>query len=211
MPTQSAASGQAASINLPAVANAPEATLQLVNRDIVTLRATVGGASPQLRVDRARNRIRSIPESEIDLTLTSNPIVVGEMRGIQFMLGDSPLFSLVEADVDAETGQSFSDLVALTEARLVDARRAWHQTRDGQQLAWSLLRVAVAPLIFLVLIRLVYLGSRQVLVSLDVKRDLLAARYDHIAQPDPPLVVPKAQWFTAPARAHGVEASLPGG
>jgi hypothetical protein len=42
--------------------DAPQpATLRLLNRDIVTLRAVIAGATPQRRVDIALERIKALP------------------------------------------------------------------------------------------------------------------------------------------------------
>jgi len=180
LPTLQGAPAQAAVVGLAEAAEPTDATLRLVNRDIVTLRATLAGASPEVRVERARTRIREIPVHELDQQLTTTPIMIGETRGIQFLLGSRPLFTLVEGDVDAEAGQRFSDLVASTEARLIEARTAWHQTQDRQLLAGAIARAAVATLVFVVVLRLVYVGGRRLVVELEKKRDLLAARFDYV-------------------------------
>jgi len=170
----------AAAVASPVGSEVPEATLRLINRDIVTLRATLVGASPQVRVERARARFRELSPADLDQPLAAIPFTLGEAKGIQFTLGDKILFSLLEADVDAEAKQKFADLVAQTEARLIDARSAWHQARDRPLLLKSLLRVGLATLVLGILIWGAYAGSRRAVVWMERKRDLLAARADHV-------------------------------
>jgi hypothetical protein len=59
-----------------AAQGAEPATLRLVNRDIVTFRAALGGASPARRAERARQRFRELPESTVDLPLQTLPVVL---------------------------------------------------------------------------------------------------------------------------------------
>ena len=124
----------------------PPATLRILNREIVTLRATLAGSSPAVRVQRARERLRDIPESAIDQPLNVVPLVLGQDRGVQFLLGDQLLFAVLRGDVDPESKETFDALVAQTRARVEDARKAWHQSRDTPLLLRGLLRSAIATL-----------------------------------------------------------------
>lgn len=159
---------------------APEATLQILNHDILTFRAPLAGASPALRVERTRARLREISASEIDAPLRTLPFTLGEARGVQFFLGDRLLFSVLEEDVDREAKQSFDALVKTTQANLVKARQSWHQMRDTPLLLKGLLHAALATLVLGVLIAAVYLGSRKAVQLLEAMRDRLAQRHDYI-------------------------------
>jgi small-conductance mechanosensitive channel len=170
----------AAAVAGPEVHGQPEATLRLLNRDIVTLRASLAGASPQARVDRARARMREVTDADLDRKLETIAFTMGDAKGVQFTLGDAVLFSVLEADVDAEAKQTFKDLVAQTETRLIDARRAWHESRDRPLLLKGLLRAGVATLVLGVLIWGAYVGSRRAVVWMEIKRDRLAAVHDHV-------------------------------
>jgi hypothetical protein len=111
-------------------ADHPPATLRILNRDIVTMRASLAGSPPAVRVQRARDRLRDIPESAIDQPINVVPLVLGQDQGVQFLLGDHLLFAVLRGDVDPEAKQSFDALVAQTRSRVEDARKAWHASRD---------------------------------------------------------------------------------
>ena len=158
----------------------PPATLRILNREIVTLRATLAGSSPAVRVQRARERLRDIPESAIDQPLNVVPLVLGQDRGVQFLLGDQLLFAVLRGDVDPESKETFDALVAQTRARVEDARKAWHQSRDTPLLLRGLLRSAIATLVLGLAIWIVYRLSRRAVEWMERKRDILAARHDYV-------------------------------
>ena len=156
------------------------ATLRILNREIVTLRASLAGSPPAVRVQRARERLRDIPESAIDQPLNVVPLMIGQDQGVQFLLGDQVLFAVLRGDVDPESKQSFDALVAQTRARVEDARKAWHETRDTPLLLRGLLRSAIATLVLTLAIWIVYRLSRRAVEWMERKRDLLAARHDYV-------------------------------
>lgn len=174
-----AAPGPGAALAAPTQSD-QSATLRLVNREVVTMRATVAGATPEVRVNRARERIRALPETAIDLPIKTVPTSLGDVKGAYFMLGDHVLFGVLEADVDHEAGQSFEALVGQTQARLEEARDAWHDTRDRPLLLKGLLRAAIATLVLGLLIWGVYRGSRIAVRWMEKRRDVLAARYPYV-------------------------------
>jgi len=161
-------------------ADHPPATLRILNRDIVTMRVTLAGSPPAVRVHRARERLRDIPESAIDQPINVVPLVLGQDQGVQFLLGDHLLFAVLRGDVDPEVKQSFDALVAQTRTRLEDARKAWHDSRDTPLLLRGLLRSAIATLVLGLAIWIVYRLSRRAVEWMERKRDILAARHDHV-------------------------------
>ncbi|MBS1162481.1 MAG: hypothetical protein H6R03_377, partial [Burkholderiaceae bacterium] len=61
-----------------ATSAAPEpATLRILNREIVTFRAELLGAAPAHRVERARDRLRQIPDAAIDRPITTVSAEIG--------------------------------------------------------------------------------------------------------------------------------------
>lgn len=213
-PLQSAAAAEAqpgfaptAALAAPVQSDRP-ATLRILNREVVTLRATFGGATPETRVQRARERIRALPETAMDLPISSVPLALGEARGVQFVLGDHLLFAVLEGDADREAGQSFDALVMQTQARLEEAQLAWHQLRDRPLLFKGLLSAAAATLLLGLLTWVVYRGSRKAVEWMEKKRDVLAARYPYVDWREflARLAVGTAQlvqWFILIALAYG--------
>jgi small-conductance mechanosensitive channel len=158
----------------------PEATFRLLNREIVTFRASLAGASPQARAERARARFRELPESAIDLPMRAVPFTLGGVDGVQVLMGDHLLFGILAADVDVENKQTLDALSKQTLARLEEARVAWHQTRDTPLLLRGLAKAAVATLVLGLLIWVVFLGSRKAVQWLEQVRDRLAARSERV-------------------------------
>ncbi|MBK9243603.1 MAG: mechanosensitive ion channel [Burkholderiales bacterium] len=164
-----------------AASPAPEpATLTVLNREVITMRGMVAGATPARRVEQARARIREIRPADIDDPITIVAAQLGEAHGVQFFLGARLLFSAMEDDVDPESQQSFDALVKQTQERLEAVRAAWHQTQDRPLLLRSLLVSAIGTAVFLLLVWTAYRGGLWVLKWLQQWRDRMAARYQHV-------------------------------
>ena len=156
------------------------ATLRILNRDVLTMRARVAGAPPQARVQRARERLQALPNEAVDLQLNTVPFQLGDARGVQFLLGDLPLFSVYEGDVDVEAKQRFEVLVKQTQTRMEDVRVAWHDARNTPLLLKGLARTAAATLLLGFLIWIVYRVTAKVVQWMERWRDLLAARFPYV-------------------------------
>lgn len=76
--------------------------LNLFNRDIVELRAELGGLTPAERVARAQRRFAALTTDELRQPLHLIPLPADERRGLTLHVGDKPVFSLLEADLDPE-------------------------------------------------------------------------------------------------------------
>ena len=157
-----------------------EATLRILNRDVLVMRANLAGAPPALRVARARERLRALPVSAANAPLAIEPFSLGDSHGVQFMLGDELLFSVLHGDVDPEKRQSFDVLVSQTRERMEGVRQAWHESRDRPLLLRGLLTAVVATLVLVVLVWLVARGGRRAVVSLETARDRLAADHSQV-------------------------------
>ncbi|MDM0066363.1 mechanosensitive ion channel domain-containing protein [Variovorax sp. J31P207] len=156
------------------------ATLRILNREVLTMRARLAGLTPQARVQRARERIGALPDEAVDLPLNQIQFNLGEVHGVQFLLGDLPLFSVLEGDADIETKQGFDALVLQTRARLEEIRTAWRQARSKPLLLQGLLSTLVATLALGALIWIVYRVSAKAVEWMEKKRDVLAARFPYV-------------------------------
>jgi small-conductance mechanosensitive channel len=156
------------------------ATLRILNRDVVTMRARIGGQTPTLRVQRAEERLREIPATAIDDPLKLVQARLGDTKGVTFLLAGRPLFSVVERDVDIEAQQSFDALVKETQARLESVRATWHEVHDDQRLLAGVLRTALASLAFGILAWLTYRVGGRAVAWMEQKRDVLAAHHPYV-------------------------------
>ena len=171
----------AAALLLPRAAPHEEpATLRLVNRDVITFRASLQGLAPRQRAQRAQERIRAIPEAAIDAPIRAIPATLGDIRGVQFFLGDHLLFAALEGDVDLEARQSLDALVAQTQARLEEVRKAWHQANDRPLLIRGALHALVATAVLALLVWLVYRATGPLVTWMEKKRDVIAAVHPYV-------------------------------
>jgi small-conductance mechanosensitive channel len=172
LPVSASARTEAADAPVP-----PEpATLRVLNREIVTFRAELGGASPRARAERARQRLRGLPEHAVDEPLTVVPFSLGKARGVQFLLRGEVLWSLVEDDVDPTGGQDFAGLVRDTQARAEGLREAWHRSRDRPLLLRGLLSALVASAVLGFMVWAILHAGRRAVAWLEGARDRIAAR-----------------------------------
>jgi small-conductance mechanosensitive channel len=151
------------------------ATLRLVNRDVVTFRASLSGVTPEQRVERARARIRALPLASLNEPIRAMPATLGDARGVQFLLGDFLLFAVLEGDVDTESRQSFEALVKQTQVRLEEVRTAWHQLNDRPLLIQGLVKALVATVVLALLVVGLHRGAGRLVAWMEKKRDVIAA------------------------------------
>lgn len=156
------------------------ATLRILHRDILTMRGRVAGIPPQARLRRARERLEALPDEAVTLPINTVQFQAGGDRGVQFLLGDLPLFSVVEGDVDPEAKQDFDALVAQTRGRMEEVHAAWAQMRSRPLLLQGLARSAGATLLFAALVWVAYRVMTRVVAWMEKRRDVLAARFSYV-------------------------------
>ena len=153
---------------------AAPATLTVLNRDVITMRATLVGTPPKLRVERAMERMSALRPSEIDAPLHAEPAQLGNDKGVQIMVGDRLLFGILEGDVDVAAGQTFPALVAQTLANLEDVRKAWRDTRRWPIIFDALVRAGIATLALAALVFGLNRAFRVAIGWFERKRDAIA-------------------------------------
>ncbi len=99
----------------------PEATLSFANREIVVLRTTVQGATPETRVKRISERLRVLDDRDLAKPLSRGQIVIDHQKGIVFTIGDRAIFVLYEGDLDAEAKLALDAAADQVETRLQEA------------------------------------------------------------------------------------------
>jgi small-conductance mechanosensitive channel len=157
-------------------ADAP-VTLRILNRDVMTMRASIAGASPAVRLERAEERLRAVRPSEMNAPLTTEPVQLGNSKGVQIMLGDRLLFAVLEGDVDPTINQSHAELVKQTLANLEEVRAAWKNIKAWPVLLDGLIRAGVATVILAALLYGFRRGFRAGIGWLERARDGVAARH----------------------------------
>lgn len=102
-----------------------ELTLSIMNRDIAIFRTTVALATPEQRIKRAQDRINGITEADlITKKIQVLPLELGGVKGMQFYLGEIPLFAMVEKDIDRESNDTLQSLEKKTTEALLELMEA---------------------------------------------------------------------------------------
>ena len=125
-----------------------EATLEYNFRPVITFRSLFVGATPELRVQRARARIDKLTPAQMEQPVEKTPFVVDGVKGIGLRIGDTPLFNVLQSDLDPE-GKLSLDQAADHAAQALTAalRSASEQRRPAllaKAVALSLLASVVA-------------------------------------------------------------------
>jgi small-conductance mechanosensitive channel len=154
-----------------------EAVLKLMNREIVTMRADLAGASPTQRVERARKRIDLNEDADLALPIRAETLVIGQTKGYQIMLGHQPQFALLEGDVDTASGETLEELVKQTLARLEEVRKAHYEQRYWPSILEGVGLSLAATLICAALLWLLWRATRFVITMLDAVR----AKYEDVS------------------------------
>ena len=127
---------------------APEARLRVLNRELATFRAPLAGSSPAVRAERAAQRLREVPPADWDRGFRQMPFVLGEQRGVQFLVGDRMLFTVLEADLQPEARETLETVARETGARLEQLRADWHRMHDDGLLLGGVARALLATALF---------------------------------------------------------------
>jgi len=131
---------------------APEAMLTIANRDIVVLRATAQGASPEMRVRRIHERLRQMDERDLTAPLTRTPLIVDNRKGVVFFIGDRNLFVLYQADLDEGEKRSLEQAAEEVGKQLEAAVAALVEQGHGSVMLKGILLSLLATAVMLVLL-----------------------------------------------------------
>lgn len=145
---------------------APEAIFNYANRDIVTLRATVQGATPEVRVKRIQDRLRQLGERDKSLLLTRAHLVLEDRKGVVFSIGDRMMFVLYEADLDEEQRLNLDAAAAQVEQRFAEALAVTIEQERGPVLLKGLALSLLASAVMFSLLWLIQRATRLLLVRL---------------------------------------------
>lgn len=158
---------------------APEAVFTFANREIVTLRTTVQGATPEMRVKRIGERLRMMSEEELALPLEHKDMSLDGRKGKVFGIAGQLIFVLYQGDLDEEQGSDLEAAAKQTEMRLREALDASIEQRKGPVLLKGILLASIATMITIVLLWAIQRATSIVLGRL--QRRVQAVRDDERA------------------------------
>ena len=130
----------------------PEAVLTVANRDIATLRMTMLGAAPELRVKRAHERLRQMDERDLSKPITRSHLTIEGNKGVAYSIGERTIFILYEADLDPEEKIGLEEASQQVGKRFEKAIAALIDQGHGTVLAKGLMFSLLATALMLVLL-----------------------------------------------------------
>ena len=128
---------------------APEAVLTVANRDITTLRATIQGSTPELRVKRIGERIRDLDQRSMAEPVKRVHLAIENAKGIVFFIGDRQIFVLYQADLDEGETRTLDQVADEVDKRFKAAIEALVEQRSGPVLIRGVLLSLLATAIML--------------------------------------------------------------
>lgn len=111
----------------PTLAPAP---LVVWNREITVFRAPIGNLTPTQRRDTALARMSAVSDLDLYQPVRIEPITVGDIKGVSFMIGDKHLLSLAEEDLDPTLGTTVKEEADAVLGRLEELREAKRTQRS---------------------------------------------------------------------------------
>ena len=122
--------------------------LKIANRSIVTLRAGIFGATPTDRAKAIEARIDSIVARGGPLEVTTRAIE----GGYAVLVDGDLVFRVMDADVDAEVGETAEEVAARAAYRLQQALREIGEGRNTRAIASAVVTALVATLVMVALL-----------------------------------------------------------
>jgi small-conductance mechanosensitive channel len=156
-------------------ASAPEAKINLWNRDIATLRATVAGSSPQLRAERAAEKLDELPLTARSADITAVPLQVEGQQGVAFMDEGKVLFFLGANDLDKESGETLAQATQRILQNLDVALRARYDERSWPVIRSGLLFTLVGLVLLITVVSLVWKSHERIVALLKRREPLVRA------------------------------------
>lgn len=121
-------------------------TVYIFHHPVVMLQATFGQTTPQERVLRIRNMLRSFHEADILQPLKVIPVTRYNKAGRLFVLNGKPVFLLSEADLDEGDDLTLDQAAARVLARMEAQRTSLRDQYNTGYLIVSTLKTAVGVL-----------------------------------------------------------------
>jgi len=160
-------------------ARADEAEVQLFNREIATLRATLAGLTPQQREEEISARIEQLPPRQQLQPIELQPLAFQGQNGIALVQQGVILLTLFPGDL-APDQPSLPLLAAATQQKLQQALSARYQQENPRRLAMGALTSALASAAMVTLLVLLRRTRRTCVAHLErraASRARLAATF----------------------------------
>ena len=111
-----------------------EATLEYNFRPIVTFRTLFVGATPDVRVQRALERIKRLTPVQMEQPVELTPFAIGDVKGVGVRIGDNVVFNVLDGDLDPEEKLTLDEAAKRASAALSEALRSESEQRRPERL-----------------------------------------------------------------------------
>jgi small-conductance mechanosensitive channel len=146
-----ASAGTAGQNTTPTKLLASQAPVRFWNRVIVVQRATVAGATPEERAERAARRLAELPLNASANEIVIQPLVVDNQDGVGFVFRGKFLFFLGTADLDKESGEKLEQASDVAMGNLAEALQARTAERSWPVIRSGLLQTFIGLVVLVVL------------------------------------------------------------
>lgn len=128
------------------------------NRTIVTFRAPLGPLTPEQRARSTVNRLKALPVGAVIPAIQTGRVVESAMV---VTVHGNPVITILEGDVDPESGLTLTQVTDRAVAKLRDALAARHAMNSGRFLVRASLAILAATALFLLLFLFIRIASRR--------------------------------------------------
>lgn len=142
----------------------PPAAIRFWNRTIAIQRASLAGADPEERAERAGERVAELPLNATSSDIAVRPVKIEDQEGVAFIYDGKILFFLGENDLDKESGEKLDQVVKVALDHLGEALQARSDERS-----WPVIRNGILYTLVGFAILLVFIGVIWSLQSAAVK------------------------------------------
>ena len=132
---------------LAAEAPVKEATLEYNFRPIVTFRTLFVGATPEIRVQRALERIKKLTPAQMELPVEVTPFAIGDVKAVGVRIGNNVVFNVLDGDLDPEEKLTLDEVAKRASAALSEALRSESEQRRPERLLKGMALALVATVL----------------------------------------------------------------
>lgn len=125
--------------------------LVYMNRVVYTMRATVAGASPELRARRAQARLTHLSDGQLGQRITQEQVTWNGEPAIALRIEDRTLLTVFAVDLDPEEGTTLDGAAIRAQLALEEAFQARLETRNPETVSRGTV-IAAGSLVALALV-----------------------------------------------------------
>lgn len=140
----------------------PPAELNIWNRPILIYRATLGGNTPQERVNSTIKRLKKIDKFAVYEELNQEYIEMGGLKGVAYLLDTNLILAFSEADLDPEGSETLEEAALRIQNSLEEIRIAFKEQQSPTLIGKGIGISLIATLVFALILKFLTLLQHRV-------------------------------------------------